>query len=124
MVAGRGHPGTLAGTATVVLPEIPPGSHPVLGDIGVTEIAIEQMEQGLQPLYAERGIARRRGAHIVGHIRGIRDRYPRRRVFLAEGRGCLIAKAGERKRRTTARCCSERAELRYSTLMHCGVKVR
>ncbi len=104
VVAGRGHPGTFTGAAAVVVPEIPPGPHPVLGEIGVTEIAVEQVEQGLQPLHAERGIARRRRAKIVIHIRWIRQRHPRgRHVLLAEGRCALIAEAGESERRATAR---------------------
>src|ERR1700730_15639897 len=65
VIAGRGHPRTVTGAAAVVRPEIPPGSHPVRGQIGVTEIAVEQVEQGLHSLHAERGIASRRRAEIV-----------------------------------------------------------
>ena len=60
VVAGRRHPGTVARAAAVVLPEIPPCAHAVFGEIGVTEIAVEQMKQGPQPLHAECGIGRRR----------------------------------------------------------------
>src|ERR1700739_4862258 len=70
MIAGRWHPRTLAGAAAVVLPEIPPGSHPILGDIRITEIAVQQMKQGLQPLYAENRIGGRRRAQLgVRHKR-------------------------------------------------------
>src|SRR5438874_9468015 len=67
VVPGRGHPRTFTGAAAVVLPKIPPGANPILGDIGVTEIAVEKMEQWLQLLHAERGIAGRGRAEIVVH---------------------------------------------------------
>src|SRR5262249_39293409 len=41
VVSSRRHPRALAGAEAVVLPEIPPGPYPVLGDIGVAEIAVE-----------------------------------------------------------------------------------
>jgi hypothetical protein len=45
MVAGGGHPGTLAGAAAVVVPKIPPRPHPVLSEIGVAKIAVEEVKQ-------------------------------------------------------------------------------
>ena len=112
VVAGRGHPGAVAGAAAVVLPEIPPGPHPVLGEIGVAEIAVEQVEQRLQPLHAERGVAGRRRAEIVVDERRIRQRHARgRHEFLAQRRRALIAEAGEGERRAAARRGAERARI-------------
>ena len=124
MVAGRGHPGTLAGAAAVVLPEIPPGAHPVIGEIGVAEIAVEQVEQRLQPLDAERGVARRRRAEIVVHIRRIRQRHARgRHVLLAQGRRALVAEAGEGEGRAAPRGGAEGAELRLGAVVERAVEI-
>src|SRR5260221_12169734 len=86
------------------------------------------MEQRLQPLHAERGIARRRRAKIVihiHHIRGIRHRHPcRRYVLLAEGRRALIAEARERERRATTRRGAERSEFRLGAVVHGTVEIR
>jgi hypothetical protein len=110
--------------AAVVLPEIPPGPHPVLGEIGITEIAVEQMEQGLQPLHAERGVCRRRRAEIVIHERRIRYRHPGgQQVFLAQRRRALIAETGEGERRATARSGVEGAEFRVGAVMHRPVQI-
>src|SRR6516165_4542724 len=125
VVTGRGHPGTVAGAAAVVLPKIPPGTYPIFGHIGVTEIAVEQVKQWLHPLHAERGIGSRRRAEIVIHIRRLRDRYALGRLVpLAQGRRGLIAEASEGELRATPRGGSERAEHRFSAVVECPVQIR
>ena len=118
MVTSRGHPGTFAGAAAVVIPKIPPGTHPIVGEIGVTEIAVEKVEQWLQPLHAESGVASRRRAEIVIHKRGIWNRHTFGwQVFLAQGRRALITEAGEGKLRTTPWGGPESAELRLGAIV-------
>ena len=94
-------------------------------EVGVAEIAVEQVEQGLHSLHAERGIASRRRAEIIVHIRGVRQRHPRgRNENLAEGRRALIAEAGERERRATTRRGTERTKLRLGAVVQCPVQIR
>jgi hypothetical protein len=82
------------------------------------------MEQGLQPLHAERGVCRRRRAEIVIHERRIRYRHPGgRQVFLAQRRRALIAEAGEGERGATARSSVERAEFRVGAVVHRPVQI-
>src|SRR5215469_366510 len=124
VVAGRGHPGTVAGAAAVVLPEIPPGPYPIFGHIGVAEITVEQVKQWLQPLHAKRRSGSCRRAKIVVHIWRFLDRYTLGGLVpLAQGRRGLIPKAGEREPRAAARSGSERAELRRSTLVGYPVQI-
>src|SRR5215469_572228 len=124
VVAGRGHPGTVAGAAAVVLPKIPPGTYPIFGHIGVAEIAIEQVKQWLQALHAKRCSGSCRRAEIVVHIWRFVDRYTLGGLVpLAQGRRGLIPKAGEREPRAAARSGSERAELRRSTLVGYPVQI-
>src|SRR5579871_3351353 len=90
VVTGRWHPGTIARAAAVVVPEIPPGAHAILGEIGVAEVAVEQMEQGPQPLDAERGVAGCRRAEVVVHERQARQGDAGgRRAALAQARRSL-----------------------------------
>src|SRR5262249_22963003 len=124
VVAGRWHPGTVTSAAAIVLPEIPPGPHPVIGDIGVTEIPIEQMKQRPQPLHAKRGVARRRRTTVVIHVWG--GRYCRargRHVPPAQGRRTLITEAGERERDPALWGGAEGAEPRRSALMQRTIQI-
>src|ERR1700751_770355 len=124
VVAGRGHPGTVAGAPAVVLPEIPPGAHSVLGEIGVTETRFEKGEKGLQLPSAERGVAARRRAEIVVHKDGTGQRHARgRHELLADRRRPLIAEAGEGEGGATPRGGAERPELRLGAVMQRRVEV-
>jgi hypothetical protein len=125
---GDGIQGALAGAAAVVHPEVPPGPHPVVGEIGVAKIAVEQMKQGLQPLDAERGVPGCRGAEIVVHKESFWQSHAGwRHEPLADGGRRLIAKAGECERRSAGGSCSERCELRSGAIVErsieiCGVR--
>ena len=125
VVTGRRHPRPPARAAAVVGPEIPPGAHPVVGEVGVAEIAVEQVEQRLQPLDPHRHVARRRRSKIVVHIQRTRQGDARRRLVLAAQRGrALVAEAGEGESRAAARRGAEGAEQRRRAFMQRAVEVR
>jgi hypothetical protein len=124
VVAGCRHPGAVAGAAAVVFPKIPPSAHPVLGDVGVAEIAVEQVEQGPQPLDAERRIARRRRAEVVIDKYRVRKRHACGWHKLpAERRRALITEARERERRPAPRRSPERAELGLGAIVQSPIEV-
>src|SRR5581483_1493046 len=124
MVAGRGHPRPLAGAAAVVVPEIPPGADAILREIGIAEVAVEQMKQRLQALDAERGVTGGRRTEIVVHIDRALERHALRRgELLAQRRRALVAEAREGEWRAAARRGAEGRELRRGTVMHCAVEI-
>ena len=113
VVAGRRHPRAVGGAAGVVFPEIPPGAHPVVGEIGVAEVAVEQVEQRPQPLDAERGVPGGGSAQVVGDIGGVRPASPRPvvRILRPSVGVALIAEAGECEWPAAARRGAQGAEL-------------
>jgi hypothetical protein len=124
VIAGRRHPRTVACAAAVVRPEVPPRAHAIFGEIGITQVAVEEVKRRPQPLDTERGVGAGRAAEIIVDVGRIRNRDTgRRRVAFAERRRALIAEARERERHAALRHGAERSELRFGTVMQRRVEI-
>ena len=115
VVAGGRHPRPVARRAGVVGEEVVPGADPVDVEVGVAEVAVEQVEQRGDGLDAVDDVLR--GRRRVGVERGLAGGVPR------DLRGGLVAEAGEGERRATRRCGAERAGVGRRRLVLHGVEV-
>ena len=125
VVARRGHPRPVASAAAVIVPEVPPRAHTIVGEVRVTQVTVEEVEERPQPLDTQGRVAARRRTEIVVHERQVRQRDAgRRHVALAQRRGALIAEAREGERPTPARRGPERPELGRRPVVHRRIEIR
>src|SRR6185437_16293416 len=121
VVAGGGHPRPVPGRAGVVREEGVPGAHPVIGDVGVAEVSVEQVEERLYLLDAAhdvRGGWRGQTADAGGVRTGSGSGQP------GDGRHGLVAEAGEGERYAAGRCGTEGACVGQDAVAERCVNVR
>ena len=114
----------MARAARVVAPEVPPRANAVVGEVGVAEVAVEQVEQRTQPLDAQHGVAGGGRAEVVVDERQARERHAgRRHEALAQRGRALVAEAREGEAGAAARGGAEGAELRLGAVVQRAVQV-
>ena len=116
VVARRGHPRPVAGRAGVVVEPVRPGADPVVGQVGVAQVAVDQVEQRTEPFDRRGDVAGRRGAEIVAEVSWSS-------FTSAQRRGRLVSEAGEAKRFSPGRRGSHRSQLGIGAVVHRGVDV-
>src|SRR5262249_26468419 len=70
VVAGGGHPGAVTRGAAVVLEPVRPGADPVRRDVGIAQIAVDQVEQRRDALHPGDDVTGRWAAEVVVDVGG------------------------------------------------------
>ena len=115
MVARRRHPWPVARRARVVVEPVRPGANAVIGEVGVAQVAVDEVEQRSDAFDRGRDISGRRGAKVVDAVDGVCE--------LAQCRDGLVAETGEAQRFPPGRSGPDGPQLRVGAVVHRGVDV-
>ena len=115
MITGRRHPWPVTGRAGVVLEPVRPGPDPVLCEVGVAQVAVDQVEQRGDAFDRDRGVAGGGRTDVVANVPAVGQ--------AVQVRCGLVAETGESQRLSAGRRGSYGAQLRRRPVVHRRVHI-
>ena len=115
VITRRRHPWPVTGRPGVVLEPVRPGPDPVVREVGVAQIAVDQIEQRRDAFDRDRGVAGRGRTDVVADVPAVGQ--------AVQVRCGLVAETGKSQRLSSGRRGSHGAQLRRRPVVHRGVDV-